>query len=94
MFNLAYEVLAPEKDFCDMFSLIILTDSKKERAKLRTHLIEHQVYPAILWTIPMESVNKKVKEFSERMLSIHCDGRYNKDDIVKLADIINQSLIS
>lgn len=94
LISIPYEILTPEKEQGKMFSLILLTNSKKERDMLRSKLIEKQIYPAILWSIPEDNKHTKVKDFSERMISIHCDGRYCKDDMIILANIINQSLIS
>jgi len=54
-------------------------------------LIESCVYPAILWAVP-GSASAGAKDFSERMLSIHCDGRYTEEDIRQLADILNRVL--
>ena len=85
------EVIVPEDDSCTMFSLILLLESKKHRDAVRTRLIETSVYPAILWTLP-ENASSSAKDFSNRMLSIHCDGRYSEDDIRQLADILNHVL--
>ena len=32
------------------------------------------------------------KDFSEKMLSIHCDGRYTEEDVRQLANILNKAL--
>jgi hypothetical protein len=55
------------------------------------NLISNSVYPAILWNVP-ETVSGSSRNFSERMLSIHCDGRYNEEDIKQLADILNKAI--
>ena len=85
------QVLKPEEEACTAFSLILLLDSKERRDAVRQHLIETCVYPAILWNVP-DSASAGSKDFSERMLSIHCDGRYTEDDIKQLAEIINDNL--
>lgn len=87
------QILRPEDDSCTMFSMIILTENKEDREALRKRLIEDSVYPAILWQVP-ETANAVVKDFSCRMLSIHCDGRYDKEDIQQLANIVNQAIES
>jgi hypothetical protein len=81
------KVLNPEDETCTMFSLVLLFDNKETRDKVRKHLIEACVYPAILWAVP-ESASENAGNFSERMLSIHCDARYSIDDMIKLRDII------
>ena len=85
------KVLTAEHESCTMFSLVILLQDKGKRDKVRKCLIENCVYPAILWDVP-ENASDESKSFSERMLSIHCDGRYNEEDITLLAGILNKSL--
>lgn len=76
---------------CYPFSLVLLFDEPEERDRVRKALIEHQVYPAVLWNVP-EGVHDDVRRFSRRMLSVHCDGRYNADDIRQMKDIIETIL--
>lgn len=85
------KVMASEHESCTMFSLVILFENKTQRDQIRQKLIESAVYPAILWNVPM-TASESSKRFSERMLSIHCDGRYNEENIKILSDIINKSL--
>lgn len=84
-------VIVPESIGCYPFSLILLFDSQSERDRVRKELIDHQVYPAILWNIPSPTEGELFK-FSRRMLSIHCDGRYNASDIQQLKSIIETIL--
>lgn len=85
------KVLNPEDETCTMFSFVLLFDNKETRDKVRKHLIDACVYPAILWAVP-ESASENAGIFSERMLSIHCDGRYSEEDIRQLAVILNETL--
>lgn len=85
------EVINAESESCTMFSLVLLLNSKERRDALRKELIERCVYPAVLWNVP-EEASAASKDFSQRMLSIHCDGRYTEDDIRQLANILNQAL--
>ena len=85
------KVMEPENDSCTMFSLVILLESKEIRDAVRKRLIEACVYPAILWNLS-ESASIEAKNFSERMLSIHCDGRYTEEDIQELALIMNKCI--
>lgn len=87
------QFLKPEDDSCTMFSLVLLAKSQGQREMIRHRLIEHAVYPAILWQVP-EVANEEVQDFSHRMLSIHCDGRYTEDDIRHLAEIVNHIIES
>lgn len=85
------KVLNPEDETCTMFSFVLLFDNKETRDKVRKHLIDACVYPAILWAVP-ESASENAGIFSERMLSIHCDGRYSIEDIQQLASILNKAI--
>ena len=85
------QILEPDNKSCSMFSLVLLFESQKRREFIRRKLIESSVYPAILWNVP-ETASAESRNFSERMLSIHCDGRYKEGDIRQLADILNQAL--
>ena len=87
----ACQIMEPENESCTMFSLIILLESKDKRDAVRKRLIETSVYPAILWSVP-DSASAEAKDFSERMLSIHCDGRYKEDDIRQLSCILNKAI--
>ncbi|MGI6718673.1 MAG: hypothetical protein ACOX4D_05975 [Bacteroidales bacterium] len=84
-----YIVLQPENlKYCNPFSLIILCDNKKQREILRNKLIKNDIYPAVLWNIPDYVLDKKAIDFGSRMLSLHCDGRYNEEDINFMCSII------
>lgn len=87
----ACKVLEPEDDSCTLFSLVVYFDTKEIRDSVRKRLIETCVYPAILWAVP-DSASVTAKDFSERMLSVHCDGRYKEEDIKQLASILNKAL--
>lgn len=71
------------------FSLTLLMESAKEREKMRSYMIHHQIYPAILWRMPNDSEFAEAKDLSERILSVHCDIRYNQEDIEQLCNLIN-----
>lgn len=85
------EAISPEDDSCTPFSFIFLAESEDARTRIRNRLIEHSVYPAILWNVP-KTVGTEAQDFSQRMLSIHCDARYNDDDMRQLAAIINEAI--
>lgn len=85
------KMLEPEDDSCTLFSLVLYFDTKEIRDSVRKRLIESYVYPAILWAVP-DSASVTAKDFSERMLSVHCDGRYKEEDIKQLASILNKAL--
>ncbi|MFA7116529.1 MAG: hypothetical protein WC140_04785 [Bacteroidales bacterium] len=80
--------LLPEKiETTTPFSLVLVFNNESERDRLKEKLIEKSIFPAVLWELPV-SCNKKLNIF----LSIHCDGRYNLDDMKDLVKIINRVL--
>ena len=82
------QIIEPEDDSCNMFSMILLFDNKKNRDRIRKELIEKDVYPAILWELG-DDVSMEAKDFSSKMISIHCDGRYSKEEVRNLASLLN-----
>lgn len=85
----AFHILVPENESCTMFSMVLQFESKKQRDYFRECLISSCVYPSVLWNLP-DDVSFEAKSFSDCMLSIHCDGRYSKEDIMQLAAVINK----
>ena len=85
-----FTILEPKMDtIWQPFSLVILCDSVQERIRLRKYLIENRIYPAILWELPESITSFELLDFSQRMLSIHCDGRYSENEIKQMCQIIN-----
>jgi dTDP-4-amino-4,6-dideoxygalactose transaminase len=87
-----YNVLKPTNisDYRYPFSLVIVTPTAKERENLKSYLIKHQIYPAILWQLPEDTQYKDSLDISQRILSIHCDARYSKNQIKEMCEIILQ----
>lgn len=81
------QVVRPESKGCYPFSLVLQFDNPDERDRGRKELIAHQIYPAILWNIPTPA-SGEVFSFSHCMLSIHCDARYTREDILEMKSII------
>ena len=78
---------------CTPFSIVLEMSSEKRCAEVRKKLIENDVYPAILWSLPENCVNFcQAFSFSKRMLSIHCDGRYALEDMEELSCLLLNSL--
>ena len=85
-------VLQPQDavDGCP-FSGILLFDTGERQDYVRERLTASRVYPAILW--PLESpvlpgIPPENVDFSRRMLSIHCDMRYDREDMLRVAELI------
>lgn len=84
-------VLDVENYGCNPFSLVLVFDDPAERDRVRKALIERQIYPAVLWNIPA-STEGEICKFSRGMLSIHCDARYTREDIMTMRSIIESVL--
>lgn len=76
-----YRILSPEKKGCHPFSVMIVCRSKELRDTLKNKLISEQIYPAVLWNIPNDSFPAS-QDFGDKILSLHCDGRYSTDEIL------------
>ena len=74
----------------ELFSLVLVFDDQERRDALRNHLIQKSIYPAILWAISSEQSSEQAHSLSNRMLSLPVDGRYHKDDIQKVCQIIQE----
>ena len=85
-------ILSPENGKDCPFSLTLQFVDNETRNKIRKSLIEKSVYPAILWTIQNRE-DKNAQSFGDKMLSIHCDGRYSIKDMETLSLLIKASLI-
>lgn len=84
-----FNILKPHSVNNNPFSLILLCDSLDDREKLRRYLIENSIFPAVLWKVPENTTFDSSRDFSNRMLSLHCDARYTKSDIEQMCKIIN-----
>jgi hypothetical protein len=73
------------------FGIVLECESHSQREALRRSLIEHRVYPAVLWTLPPSSPPHHY-DFSLRMLFLHCDSRWNSDDMLRAADLVRDLL--
>lgn len=83
------KVLEPERmNNAKPFSLVLLTNSGEDREKLRMKLINNSVFPAVLWRMPINNGFTEAESIADRMLSIHCDGRYSVDDIEHICRVI------
>lgn len=71
---------------------VILTPDTVGRNALRRLLISQGIYPAVLWPLivdmpPGDSV--LAQDFADRMLFLHCDGRYAEADMLEVARVLN-----
>ena len=75
------------------FSGVVVLDSPERRELVRVRLIEANVFPAVLWQLEQTvlPVGQESRELSRRMLSIHCDGRYDAADMLRVGELIVRS---
>lgn len=87
-------VLVPQDHGSCPFSVVIACHKPSIRDWLLKNLIERHIYPAILWPLeksvlelPDESI-----DLSKRILSLHCDGRYDERDMNRVTDAVIEIL--
>lgn len=92
--NDSFDILKPLGKGACPFSFIAVFDNNAVREKVRKNLISSNIYSAVLWRIDTASkkMSRKNRDLSERMLSIHCDGRYSMNDLSKVLDVIKNTL--
>ena len=86
-------MLLGDADSADIMSYILLCRSRTERDALRSHLIQNRIYAAILWDLDVESpveISPESGSFGRRMLSIHCDMRYSRNDMMRVGDVVRR----
>lgn len=88
--NSNMKILRPE-DYakCNPFSLILQFNSMEQRDIYKSNLIQKQIYPTVLWNIPQEQP-ENIVNIGETLLSIHCDARYDSEDIAELKKTITK----
>lgn len=96
----SFQILEPaqSENSCP-FSVILCFNSARIRKIFLDSLTQNRIYPAILWPVKRELINdlpSSNSDFSEKMLSIHCDFRYSNQDmnrvgetIIKISDKVN-----
>lgn len=86
-----FNILKPYNiDNFNPFSLIFICNSMEDRGNLRSYLIQRSIFPAILWKIPENTTFDSTLDFSNKMLSVHCDARYTKSDIERMCKTITE----
>lgn len=89
--SLGVQVLVPENAKCNPFMVVFLFESFTRRNQVRQRMIENKIYPAILWSLP-DCVKSDARCVSERILMIHCDGRYDSNACEELCNRLKQIL--
>lgn len=70
------------------FAAVLLTDTPARREVVRSGLIARDVYPAVLWSLEspvVQGIPPEHRDLSRRLLSLHCDARYQPADMHRVA---------
>jgi hypothetical protein len=86
------EILRPGTEAGAPFSCVLILDTAERRQRLRDALIQHRIFPAVLWPLesPVLTVGSHAVDISRRLISLHCDGRYGPDDMRRVASLVRQ----
>lgn len=70
-------------------------DAAERRDAVRAKLISEQIYPAVLWALDeaVFEVPDEARELSRRVLSLHCDQRYNAADMQRVAHAVRRAML-
>jgi hypothetical protein len=70
------------------FGAILLIDSYSLRERVRKTLIAERIYPAVLWSLETpvtKGIPPDQVALSRRLLHVHCDFRYSREDTAHVA---------
>ena len=74
------------------FNVVVECESAAQRDGLRSHLIDHRVFPAIHWhqasTMELWSGDAQAAELASRVLTIPADQRYDSTDMERVAELV------
>ena len=77
------------------FALTIVFDAEGDRDHARRALVERAVVPTVLWPLDPSrdrGVGRADLDLSRRILSVHCDQRYDEEDMHRLAETLGDAL--
>ena len=71
----------------NVFGIILKCKDLETRNKLRAHLVQNRIYPAVLWP---NQISTRDIEIENKILFLHVDYRYSLSDIEHITNIINE----
>lgn len=87
-------VLSPEKGARAVpFGAFLVFESPQLRDRVRRALIDRRIYPAIHWSLSefAEGASSvEAQELSRRVLTVHCDFRHRRKDMLRIAEEIKR----
>jgi hypothetical protein len=74
------------------FAATLVFDRSEVATRARTALLDACVYPATLWTLadPVVAIPDAHRDLSQRIMTLHCDFRYEPDDMRRVAAIVGR----
>jgi len=82
---------------CAPFTLFLVLSTEGLRNGLRQNLIDSHIFPAVLWSLEAPAISQ-IREIdldlSRRSLCLHCDARYRHNNMVRVADAIQDYMRS
>jgi hypothetical protein len=73
------------------FGVVLRCDSASRREAVRAALISRAVYPAVLWRIPTGAAPAHQLDLSRRMLFLHTDFRWSREDMRRVATVVAEA---
>ena len=79
------------------FVIVLVADTAELRERVRAKLVAQKVYPAVLW--PIDGVRfpgtpEAHVDLSRRILCLHCDHRYEAEEMVRVAEAVRTAVES
>ena len=77
------------------YCLFLILPTEQHRDMLRKELIDRNIYPSILWSLGNSdglSPRDEDLHLSRTSLSLHCDGRYSKSHMTRVANNVRDIL--
>ena len=80
------------------YAVVLHVDDPARRDRLQQYLVKQRIYPAVLWPIvddpELPSLPTSAIDLSRRILVLHCDGRYDREDLEHVARVVRRGLES
>ncbi|MAB56253.1 MAG: hypothetical protein CL524_01755 [Aequorivita sp.] len=83
--NKSFDLITTETN--SDFALTLRFYSSEARDLFKNYLIDHNIFPIVLWPNQFLDANK---HFEETILFIHVDFRYDQEDITTIITTINK----
>ncbi|MEV4692555.1 hypothetical protein AB0K27_15740 [Micromonospora echinospora] len=72
------------------FGVLLEFTRPEPRDRVRHGLIQRDIYPAMLWTLPPETTPPRLLDLSRRLLYLHTDVRWSDEDMDRVAAALRE----